>query len=76
MKKCKHDETTVEDLFRKVAVDRLERIERILTWDLIRRYNMPIKAPDISDILPAESKPTYSTGWEKLRSRKVKSGRK
>ena len=35
MKKCKHDETTVEDLFRVITTDRLERVQRMLRWLMV-----------------------------------------
>ena len=38
MKKCKWDKTTTEDLFRKVTADRLDRIERMLKWWLVKEH--------------------------------------
>ena len=35
-RECKHDETTVDDLFRVITTDRLERVERMLRYLVVK----------------------------------------
>ena len=40
----------------KEVVDCLWDIKRMLIWDLIRRYNLGVESPDISDIIAGKKK--------------------